>query len=70
MAGVVASAGAGFHWMSLETRKGSSEEEGNLEKVVEKLMITASGESQRGFLQLHRWPDACCCYLPSSFWEY
>jgi hypothetical protein len=56
--------------MSLETRKGSSEEEGNLEKVVEKLMITASGESQRGFLQLHRWPDACCCYLPSSFWEY
>jgi hypothetical protein len=49
MAGVVAGAGAEFHWMSLETRRGSSEAEGNLEKAVEKLMITASGERQRGF---------------------
>jgi hypothetical protein len=32
MARVVAGAGAGFHWMSLETRKRSSEAEGNLEK--------------------------------------
>jgi hypothetical protein len=34
MAGVVAGAGAGFHWMMLETRKGSSATEDNLEKVV------------------------------------
>jgi hypothetical protein len=32
MAGVVAGAGAGFHWMSLETQRRSSEAEGNLEK--------------------------------------
>jgi hypothetical protein len=70
MAGVVAGAGAEFHWMSLETRRGSSEAEGNLEKAVEKLMITASGERQRGFFQLRRWPGTCCCCLPSSFWEY
>jgi hypothetical protein len=44
MAGVVADAGAGFHWMSLETRRRSSETKGNLEKAVRKLMITTSGE--------------------------
>jgi uncharacterized membrane protein YhdT len=36
---------------------------------MEKLMITASDERQRGFLQLHRWLGACCCCLPLSFWE-
>jgi hypothetical protein len=69
MAGVVGGAGAGFHWMSLETRKGSSEAKRDLEKAVEKLMITASGERQHSFLQLRRWPGACCCCLPSSFLE-
>jgi hypothetical protein len=44
MAGVVAGAGAGFHWMNLETQRGSSETKGNLEKVVKKLTITTSGE--------------------------
>jgi hypothetical protein len=70
MAEVVAGAGAGFHWMSLETRKGSSEAERDLEKAVDKLMIIASGERQHDFLRLRRWPDVCCCCLPSSFWEY
>jgi hypothetical protein len=70
MAGVVTGAGAGFHWMSLKTRRGSSETKGNLEKVKKKLTITTSGERQRGLPQLRRWPCACCCCLPSSFWEY
>jgi hypothetical protein len=33
MAGVVAGTGAGFHWMSLKTQRGSSETKGNLEKA-------------------------------------
>jgi hypothetical protein len=70
MAGVVAGAGAGFHWMSLETQRGSSETKENLEKAVKKLTITTSGERQRGSLQPRRWPGAWCCYLPSSFWKY
>jgi hypothetical protein len=37
MAGVVAGAGAGFHWMNLETRRGSSETKGNLEKSYEEI---------------------------------
>jgi hypothetical protein len=44
MAGVVAGAGAGFHWMNLETRSGSSETKRYLGKVVEKSTITTSGE--------------------------
>jgi hypothetical protein len=44
MAGVVAGVGAGFHWMSLKTRRGSSETKGNLEKVKKKLTITTFGE--------------------------
>jgi hypothetical protein len=32
MAGVVAGAGAGFHWMSLKTRRGSSETKGDLKE--------------------------------------
>jgi hypothetical protein len=43
MAGVVAGAGAGFYWMSLEIRKGSSVIE-EIEKAIKKLMITAFGE--------------------------
>jgi hypothetical protein len=34
MAGVVASAGAVFHWMSLKIQRGSSETKRNLEKTV------------------------------------
>jgi hypothetical protein len=34
MAGVVAGAGAGFHWMSLKIQRGSSETKRNLEKTV------------------------------------
>jgi hypothetical protein len=37
MAGVVAGAGAGFHWMRLETRKGSSATEENLKKAVKEV---------------------------------
>jgi hypothetical protein len=37
MAEVVAGAGAGFHWMRLETRRGSSATEENLEKVVKEV---------------------------------
>jgi hypothetical protein len=37
MAGVVASAGAGFHWMRLETRRESSATEENLEKPVKEV---------------------------------
>jgi hypothetical protein len=70
MAGVVADAGAGFHWMSLETRRGSSETKGNLEKAVKKLTITTSDERQRDSLQPRRWPGACCCCLQLGFWEY
>jgi hypothetical protein len=70
MVGVVAGAGAGFHWMNLETRRGSSETKRYLEKVVEKSTITTSGECQRGSLRLRRWPGAYCCYLPLSFLEY
>jgi hypothetical protein len=44
MDGVVVGARAGFRWMSLETRRRSSETKGNLKKVVKKLMITTSGE--------------------------
>jgi hypothetical protein len=44
MAGVVAGAGAGFHWMSLEIRRRSSETKGNQDKAVKKLTITTSGE--------------------------
>jgi hypothetical protein len=64
MAGDVVDAGAGFHWMNLETRRGSSETKGNLEKAVKKLTITTSGESQHGSLRPRRWLDACCCFLP------
>jgi hypothetical protein len=64
MAGVVAGGGAGFHWMNLETRRGSSETERNLERAVKKLANTTSSERQRGFLQPRRWPGACCCCLP------
>jgi hypothetical protein len=39
-------------------------------KAVKKLTVTTSGERRRGSLRLRRWPGACCCYLPSSFWEY
>jgi hypothetical protein len=56
--------------MSLETRRGSSETKGNLEKAVKKLTITTSGERQRGSLQPRRWPGACCCCLQLGFWEY
>jgi hypothetical protein len=37
MAGVVAGAGAGFHWMRLETQRGSSALEENLEKAVKEV---------------------------------
>jgi hypothetical protein len=37
---------------------------------VKKLMITTSGERRRGSPRLCRWPCACCCCLPSSFWGY
>jgi hypothetical protein len=67
MAGVVAGAGAGFHWMNLETRRGSSETKGDLEKVVKKLTITTSGEHRRSSRQPCRWLGACCCCLPLSF---
>jgi hypothetical protein len=70
MAGVVAGARAGFHWISLKTRRGSSETKGNLDKAVKKLTITTSGERQRGSLWPRRWPDAYWCCLPSSFSEY
>jgi hypothetical protein len=33
MAGVVAGAGAGFHWMSLKTRRGSSETKRDLKEL-------------------------------------
>jgi hypothetical protein len=56
--------------MNLETRRGSSETKGNLEKAVRKLTITTSGERQRGSLRPRRWPGACCCCLPLSFLEY
>jgi hypothetical protein len=35
MAGVVAGAGAGFHWMSLKTRRGSSETKKDLKNSEE-----------------------------------
>jgi hypothetical protein len=44
MAGVVAGVGARLHWMSLETQRGSSETERDLERAVKKPMITTSGE--------------------------
>jgi hypothetical protein len=34
MAGVVAGARAGFHWISLKIQRGSSETERNLERTV------------------------------------
>jgi hypothetical protein len=34
MAGVVAAAGAGFHWISLKTQKGSSRMKRGLERAV------------------------------------
>jgi hypothetical protein len=37
MAGVVAGAGAGLHWMRLETRRESSATEENLEKAVKEV---------------------------------
>jgi hypothetical protein len=37
MAGVVAGAGAGFHWMRLETRRGLSVTEENLEEAVKEV---------------------------------
>jgi hypothetical protein len=46
------------------------ETKGNLEKAMKKLTITTSGERQRGSLRPRRWPGACCCCLPSGFWEY
>jgi hypothetical protein len=39
-------------------------------KVVKKMTITTSGGCRRGSPRLRRWPCACCCCLPSSFWEY
>jgi hypothetical protein len=54
MAGVVAGAGAGFHWMSLEMQRGLSEAKGNLENAMRKLTITTSGEHRHSFPQLHR----------------
>jgi hypothetical protein len=37
MAGVVAGAGAGFHWISLKMQRGSSETERNLERAVKEV---------------------------------
>jgi hypothetical protein len=37
LAGVVAGAGAGFHWVRLETRRESSATEENLEKAVKEV---------------------------------
>jgi hypothetical protein len=37
MAGVVVGAGAGFHWMRLETRRGSSAIKENLEKAIKEV---------------------------------
>jgi hypothetical protein len=37
---------------------------------MKKRPITTFGERQRGSLQPRRWPGACCCCLPWSFWEY
>jgi hypothetical protein len=56
--------------MSLETRRGSSETKGNLEKAVKKLTITTSGERQCCSPRPRHWPGACCCSLPLGFWEY
>jgi hypothetical protein len=70
MAGVVACAGTGFHWMNLETRRGSSETKGDLGKAVKELTITTSGERQRGSLRPRHWPGAYCCCLPLGFLEY
>jgi hypothetical protein len=50
----MAGAGAGFHWMNLETRRGSSETKRNLEKALKKSMITTSGERQRSSLRPRR----------------
>jgi hypothetical protein len=37
MAGVLVGAGVGFHWMRLETRRGSSAKEETLEKAVKEV---------------------------------
>jgi hypothetical protein len=49
----VAGAGAGFHWISLETQRGLSETKTNLERVVKKLTIITSGERQCDTLKFH-----------------
>jgi hypothetical protein len=36
-AGVAAGAEAGFHWMSLKRQRGSSQTEGNLERIVKEV---------------------------------
>jgi hypothetical protein len=51
MAGVVAGAGAGFHWISLETQRGSSETKRNLERAVKKPTIATSDDRQCGSLR-------------------
>jgi hypothetical protein len=53
--------------MSLETQRRSSETKRDLERAVMKKMITTSCERQCGSLRPRRWPDACCCCLPWSF---
>jgi hypothetical protein len=69
MAGVVVSAGAGFHWISLETQRGSSEIKKRSRKSC-KETDEISGERQCGSLGPRRWPGACCCCLPWSLFEY
>jgi hypothetical protein len=70
MAGVVAGTGAGFHRMSLKRQRRSSGMKKDLKKGVKKPMITTFDEQRHGSLRPRRWPDAYCCYLPWSFWEY
>jgi hypothetical protein len=70
MAEVVAGAEVGFHWMSLKNKEDRQKQKRDLKRVVKKPTITTSSERRHGSLRPHRWPDAYCCYLPWSFWEY
>jgi hypothetical protein len=54
MAGVVAGAEAGFHWMSLEAQRRSSGMKKDLKGAVKKPTITTSRERRRGSLRPRR----------------
>jgi hypothetical protein len=70
MAGVVASAGAVFHWMSLKIQRGSSETKRNLEKTVKGVDDHRLTSTSAASFSLVTGPAPVAAARHRVFWEY